>query len=66
VPRGLAHQWDRKRLALETVALLQEEATAILREIITHIVPFFDAPAFLAELVENRPDFMQIVFEVQQ
>lgn len=64
VPRGMAHLWNRKRLALETIALLQEEAPALLREIITHVVPFFDAPAFLAELVENRPEFMQIVFEV--
>jgi hypothetical protein len=51
---------------LETIALLQDEAPALLREIITHIVPFFDAPAFLAELVENRPEFMQIVFEVNK
>jgi threonine dehydrogenase-like Zn-dependent dehydrogenase len=64
VPRGMAHLWNRKRLALETIALLEEEAPALLREIITHIVPFFDAPAFLAELVQNRPEFMQIVFEV--
>jgi threonine dehydrogenase-like Zn-dependent dehydrogenase len=66
VPRGLAHLWDRRRLALETVGLLQEQAPALLREVITHVVPFADAPAFLAELVENRPDFMQIVFEVNR
>jgi NADPH:quinone reductase-like Zn-dependent oxidoreductase len=66
VPRGLAHLWDRKRLALETVELLQGEAPALLREIITHIVPLDDAPAFLAELIENRPDFMQIVFQVDR
>jgi NADPH:quinone reductase-like Zn-dependent oxidoreductase len=64
VPRGLAHQWDRKRLALETVDLLRTEGAAILREVITHIVPFADGPAFLAELVQNRPEFMQIVFQV--
>jgi NADPH:quinone reductase-like Zn-dependent oxidoreductase len=66
VPRGLAHLWDRKRLALETVALLRAEAPAILREVITHIVPFEDGPAFLGELVKNRPDFMQIVFQVAE
>ena len=66
VPRGLAHLWDRRRLALETVAMLSVEAQPVLREIITHIVPFEDGPAFLAELVANRPDFMQIVFEVAQ
>jgi NADPH:quinone reductase-like Zn-dependent oxidoreductase len=64
VPRGLAHHWDRKRLALETIALLLEQGDAVLREVITHIVPFRDGPAFLSELVGQRPDFMQIVFEV--
>lgn len=64
VPRGLGHQWDRKRLALETVALLKEDGAAVLREMITHIVPFDDGPAFLKELTEARPDFVQIVFKV--
>jgi threonine dehydrogenase-like Zn-dependent dehydrogenase len=64
VPRGLIHRWDRKRLALETIALLRDDGASILREMITHIVPFYDGPAFLAELIETRPDFLQIVFKV--
>lgn len=64
VPRGLAHQWDRRRLALETIALLEDVGAAVMREMITHIVPFEDGPAFLAELVETRPEFLQIVFKV--
>ena len=64
VPRGLSHQWDRRRLALETVGLLETAGDAVKREMITHIVPFNDAPAFLAELVETRPEFLQIVFKV--
>jgi threonine dehydrogenase-like Zn-dependent dehydrogenase len=64
VPRGLAHLWDRRRLASETIALLQTEAATILREVITHVVPLHNGPAFLAELVRNRPEFMQIVFQV--
>jgi threonine dehydrogenase-like Zn-dependent dehydrogenase len=64
VPRGLAHIWNRRRLALETVALLQAEQPLMLREMITHIVDFDEAPAFLSALVENRPEFMQIVFKV--
>ncbi|MET3896337.1 threonine dehydrogenase-like Zn-dependent dehydrogenase [Devosia sp. UYZn731] len=64
VPRGLAHQWDRKRLANETIALLRDEGAAVIREMITHIVPFADGPAFLQELVETRPEFVQIVFKV--
>jgi threonine dehydrogenase-like Zn-dependent dehydrogenase len=66
VPRGLAHLWDRKRLASETLAMLRDEAESILREVITHIVPFDDGPAFLSELVTHRPEFMQIVFQVAE
>jgi hypothetical protein len=64
VPRGLGQQWDRRRLAGETVALLQAVGGIIRREVITHLVPFEDGPAFLAELVEKRPEFLQIVFKV--
>jgi threonine dehydrogenase-like Zn-dependent dehydrogenase len=66
VPRGLSHLWDRRRLAVETIAMLQAESANILREVITHIVPFQDGPTFLGELVKNRPDFMQIVFQVAE
>lgn len=64
VPRGLIHQWDRRRLATETIALLRDEGAAVIREMITHIVPFADGPAFLQELLETRPEFIQIVFQV--
>lgn len=64
VPRGLSLQWDRRRLALETIGLLHDVGDTVLREMITHIVPFDDAPAFLAELVETRPEFLQIVVKV--
>lgn len=64
VPRGLGHLWDRRRLAAETISLLKAEGPAVLREIITHIVPFQEGPAFLSELTSKRPDFMQIVFQV--
>ncbi|SFV38468.1 Zinc-binding dehydrogenase [Devosia crocina] len=64
VPRGLDHQWDRRRLAGETLDLLRSVGDFVRREAITHVVPFNDGPAFLAELVEKRPDFLQIVFKV--
>jgi threonine dehydrogenase-like Zn-dependent dehydrogenase len=44
--------------------LLEAVGKTVKREMITHIVPFDDAPAFLAELVETRPEFLQIVFKV--
>jgi predicted dehydrogenase/glycosyltransferase involved in cell wall biosynthesis/threonine dehydrogenase-like Zn-dependent dehydrogenase len=64
VPRGLSALWNRRRLALETVGLLAQEGTAIREHMVTHVVPFEDGPRFLADLVEHRPDFLQVVFKV--
>ncbi|WP_325166877.1 zinc-dependent alcohol dehydrogenase [Devosia rhizoryzae] len=66
VPRGLGHLWDRRRLGAETVSMLRKEQPTVLREVITHIVRFDDGPAFLGELVQRRPEFMQIVFQVAE
>jgi threonine dehydrogenase-like Zn-dependent dehydrogenase len=65
VPRGLSALWDRRRLAAETVALLKSHGDLIKDHMITHVVPFDEAPAFIADLVENRPEFLQVVFRVQ-
>lgn len=64
VPRGLSGQWDRRRLAHETVGLLQRRGADIREHMITHVVPFEDGPAFLEDLVVHRPEFLQIVFKV--
>lgn len=64
VPRGLAFDWDRRRLAAATLDLLLAEGDAIRRGMITDIVPFDDAPRFLAALAAERRDFIQVVFEV--
>lgn len=64
VPRGLEPLWDRRRLAGETVQLMKSHGTLIREHMITHVVPFDDGPKFLADLVENRPEFVQIVFKV--
>ncbi len=66
VPRGLATLWDRRRLAEETISLLKTHGALIREHMITHIVPFDDGPAFLADLVENRPEFLQIVFKASE
>ncbi len=65
VPRGLSHQWDRRRLSAETMSLLKCHGETIRRELITHIVPIGDAPAFLSHLVCERPEFLQIVFSFE-
>ncbi|HWK68273.1 MAG TPA: zinc-binding alcohol dehydrogenase [Rhizobiaceae bacterium] len=66
VPRGMAHLWDRRRLALETIALLSRHGEAIRRAVISHVVPIRDAPAFLEALLRDRPDFLQIVFSFER
>ncbi len=66
VPRGLVPLWNRKRLALATVDLLKIEGVAIREHMITHVIPMDDAPSFLTDLLENRPDFLQVVFQVGQ
>ena len=64
VPAGLADTWNRKRLSEETLRLLAQDGAAIRAAMITHVVPFDEAPAFLSHLIEHRPEFLQIVFEV--
>src|SRR3954451_7450700 len=66
VPRGLSFGWNKQRLARETMALLRAEGMAIRQHMITDIVPFDDAPVFVANLVEKRRDFIQIVFQVAE
>lgn len=63
VPRAVAANWNQRRLAQETLRLLQREGAAIKAHMITHIVPFDEAPTFLHHLITTRPEFLQIVFE---
>ncbi len=63
VPRGLGFQWGKKRLANETIKLLLVRGPEIKAQLITHVVPFDEAPAFMARLVAERPDFLQVVFK---
>lgn len=62
MPRVVASEWDQRRLALETVSLLGKVGGAVREHMITHVVPYDDAPGFLRHLVADRPDFMQVVF----
>ncbi len=63
VPARFANDWTRRRLSDETLALLAADGPAIRQHMITHLVPYHDAPAFLTHLITDRPEFMQIVFE---
>ena len=63
VPRGLA-DWDRRRLAAETVALLRAEGRAIREHLITDVLPLEEAPALLEAISARRRHVIQAVFEV--
>ncbi|MFN2469492.1 MAG: zinc-binding alcohol dehydrogenase [Gaiellaceae bacterium] len=64
VPRGLAPLWDRSRLAGETVAFLKDCGELVLEHVVTDLVPFEEAPAFLADLAAHQRTSIQAVFEV--
>lgn len=64
VPRGLAPHWDRSRLAGETVDFLQDCGELILEHVVTDLVPFDEAPEFLADLAARDRASIQAVFEV--
>lgn len=65
VPRGLGYDWDRQRLARETLELLRAHGSAIKQHMITDVVPFEDAPSFVAELAGRRRHAIQAVFQVE-
>lgn len=65
VPRGLGHLWNRSRLAGETVAFLQDCGELVLEHVVTDLVPFDEAPAFLADLAAHERASIQAVFEVR-
>lgn len=65
LPFHLEHTWTRHRLAAETIRLLLAKGDLLRKHIITHIVPFDDAPAFVTDLaVEYQPAVIQAVFEM--
>jgi threonine dehydrogenase-like Zn-dependent dehydrogenase len=61
VPRGLAHTWDRERLSAETIDLLRADGTAIREHLVTAVIPFQDAPEFLANLATGRGHVLQAI-----
>jgi threonine dehydrogenase-like Zn-dependent dehydrogenase len=64
VPRGLAHRWDRRRLSLETLALLRDQGPAVRAHLLTDVVAFDRAPELFAELSERRRHVVSAAFEV--
>ncbi len=65
VPAGFGTIWKRQHLSQQTLALLAAEGPVIQDAMITHVVPFDDAPGFLEHLLRDRPEFLQIVFSLE-
>lgn len=64
VPRGLSHLWNQRRLALETVALLQAQGALIQELMITDVVPFTEAPPLIADLAAHKRHALQVVLKM--
>jgi threonine dehydrogenase-like Zn-dependent dehydrogenase len=59
-----AHRWDRLRLA-RTALELQADGALDLRPLISHVVPFREAPAAFAMLDESPHEAMQVVLDFE-
>ena len=66
VPRGLAHRWDRRRLSVETLALLDVHGARIRKELVTDVVAFDEAPHLFAELSARRRHVITGVLRVPE
>jgi NADPH:quinone reductase-like Zn-dependent oxidoreductase len=64
VPRGLDHVWGRERLSAETIGLLRDQGEAVRRHMVTDVLPFDEAPRFIADLAARRRHTVQAVFDM--
>jgi threonine dehydrogenase-like Zn-dependent dehydrogenase len=64
VPRSLAPSWDRRRLSVETLALLAGHGAEVRTHVLTDVVPFDDAPRLFADLSARRRHVISAAFEV--
>ncbi|WP_226344985.1 zinc-binding dehydrogenase [Agilicoccus flavus] len=62
VPRGLAHAWDRRRLSLETLDLLEAEGAAVREHLVTDVVPFEEAPDLMRAVAARERHVLTAVF----
>ena len=64
VPRELAAWWDRRRLSVETLALLREHGAAVREHVLTDVLPFDRAPELFADLSARRRHVRSAAFAV--
>jgi threonine dehydrogenase-like Zn-dependent dehydrogenase len=63
VPRGLAGEWDRRRLAEETARLLAARGDDVRAHVITDVVPVDEGPELLLALARRQCTALQVVFD---
>ncbi len=66
VPRGLAHEWHKGRLADATLDLLRSHGAAIREHVVTDVIPLEDAGPLITALAERRRHVLQAVFAVNE
>jgi threonine dehydrogenase-like Zn-dependent dehydrogenase len=64
VPRGLAFDWDRRRLSAETVRLLRARGDDVRRHLVTDVLDLSEAPALLTDVAARRRHVLSAVFTV--
>jgi threonine dehydrogenase-like Zn-dependent dehydrogenase len=63
-PRGTAGHWDRHRLSVETVRLLDACAAEVREHLVTDVVPLEDAAGLMVEVARHRRHVLSAVFTV--
>lgn len=63
VPRKLSASWNHRRLALTTLAFLQERGSDVREHLITHVLPFADAQKAFELLAHEGGQVLQVVLE---
>ncbi|KAA1424101.1 zinc-binding alcohol dehydrogenase [Nocardioides antri] len=63
-PRGTAPWWDRSRLSVETLRLLERAGDEVRQHLVTDVVPFSDGPRLLLDVAGRRRHVVSAVLTV--
>jgi threonine dehydrogenase-like Zn-dependent dehydrogenase len=63
VPRGTSTLWNQSRLSKETIRILRSHGELVQQHLITDVVPFERAGAFIAELARRERSAIQVVLD---
>jgi threonine dehydrogenase-like Zn-dependent dehydrogenase len=63
-PRGTSGHWDRARLSVETIRLLDARGDAIREHLVTDVLPLEEAPGLMLDVAARRRSVASVVFTV--